>query len=176
MKTEICIINKQGDGFQNALEMTRKIAADAGLSKREVLCLQLITEEMMGLVRSVTGENDMSFWIERENKLYQFHLSTKTVMNLEKKAHLVSSTSSLKNDAAKGFIGMLREKYQNAMLMSSDAPASDSTYMNHDVLFYNPESAEWDKYERSILQKIADEIRIGIRGSNVEMIVSKRFD
>ena len=74
MKTEICIINKQGDGFQNALEMTRKIAADASLSKREVLCLQLITEEMMGLVRSVTGENDMSFWIERENKLYQFHL------------------------------------------------------------------------------------------------------
>jgi hypothetical protein len=37
----------------------------------------------------------MSFWIEYENGLYQFHLSTKTVMDLEKKANLVSSTSSL---------------------------------------------------------------------------------
>ena len=176
MKTEICIINKQGNGFQDALEMTRQTAEEAGLSKREVLSLQLITEEMLGLVRTVTGEYDMSFWIEREDKLYQFYLSTKTVMNLEKKIQLVSSTSSLKNDAAKGLIGKLREKYQNAMLMSSDAPASDPAYMNHDVYCYNQESAEWDKYERSILRKVADEIRIGIRGGNVEMIVSKRFD
>ena len=88
----------------------------------------------------------------------------------------MSSTSSLKNDAAKGLIGKLREKYQNAMLMSSDAPASDLAYMNHDVFCYNRESTEWDKYERSILRRVADEIRIGIRGGNVEMIVSKRFE
>lgn len=176
MKSEIIITDKQGHGFKNALETTRKIAEDTHRSEKEAMRLQHITDEMLSLVRSVTGENDMSFWIEYENGLYQFHLSTKTVMNLEKKANLVSSTSSLENDAAKGLLGKLRDKYQNAILMSSDCPDSDPAVMDHDIYYCNLESAEWDKYERSILRKVADEIRIGIRGGNVDMIISKRFE
>ena len=32
---------------------------------------------------------------------------------------------------------------------------------------------EWDRYERSILRKLADEIRIAIRDNSAEMIIYK---
>ena len=37
----------------------------------------------------------------------------------------------------------------------------------------NPE--EWDRYEQSVLQKLADEVKISIRGNEVKMTVSKSF-
>ena len=43
-------------------------------------------------------------------------------------------------------------------------------------MFYHPqEDPEWDRYERSVLKKTADDIRIGIRGKKVDMTVVKRF-
>ena len=38
------------------------------------------------------------------------------------------------------------------------------------------QGAEWDGYERSILRRLADDVKIGIRGGMVEMTVSKRFE
>jgi len=35
--------------------------------------------------------------------------------------------------------------------------------------------AEWDGYEQSTLRRLADTIKIGIRGNNVEMTVIKNF-
>ena len=34
---------------------------------------------------------------------------------------------------------------------------------------------EWDRYEQSVLQKLADEVKISIRGDEVKMTVSKSF-
>ena len=38
-----------------------------------------------------------------------------------------------------------------------------------------PEDSEWDRYERSILRKFADEIRIGVKGGLVDIEVVKVF-
>jgi hypothetical protein len=37
------------------------------------------------------------------------------------------------------------------------------------------ETAEWDGYEKSVLRKLADQIKISIRGNVVDMTVTKRF-
>lgn len=44
-----------------------------------------------------------------------------------------------------------------------------------DIASYHLEDPEWDGYERSVLRKVADEVRIGIRRDVVEMTVSKQF-
>ena len=42
---------------------------------------------------------------------------------------------------------------------------------------FNPDDEpEWDGYERSILKKLADEVKIGIQGHTVDITVSKRFN
>ena len=40
----------------------------------------------------------------------------------------------------------------------------------------NPNSAEWDELEKSIVANIADDIKIAIAGNKVEMTAYKKFN
>ncbi len=64
MKSDIILIDNQGNGFIDALEETKKVASYTGLEEKKTTRLQLMTEEMLSLARSVTGEMQASFWIE----------------------------------------------------------------------------------------------------------------
>jgi hypothetical protein len=44
-----------------------------------------------------------------------------------------------------------------------------------DVASTHYETEEWDGYERSILRRLADNVKISIRGRTVEMTVCKRL-
>ena len=56
MKSDIILIDNQGNGFAEALEETKKVASYTGLEPKLTTRLQLMTEEMLSLARSVTGE------------------------------------------------------------------------------------------------------------------------
>ena len=109
MKSDIVQIDNQGRGFADALKITGDVAVYRELDSRNSLQLQLLTEEMLSLARSVTGELQAAFWIEGENREFILHMATKTLMDKEKRNLLISAASSRKNEAAKGFLGRLRE-------------------------------------------------------------------
>ena len=177
MKSNVIIIDNQGNGFDKALEESRKVAAYEDLSHKESLQLQLCAEEMLSLARSITGEMQASFWIEAEGRAFDLHMTTKTVMDKEKRSLLLGAATSGKNEAAKSFLGSLRDAFEHAMAAdvdhSSDLPEELLNDLpNHVIECMDP---EWDKYEQSTLKRLADTIRIGIRGDDVDMTVSKRF-
>ena len=116
-------IDNQGNGFRDAVEQTKRTAAFRGLNSKDSLHLQLITEEMLSLARSVTGEMKASFWIEGDDGHFDLHLSTETVMDKEKRALLISSATSRKNDAAKGFLGKLIYFMNSVLLMHGCHPS-----------------------------------------------------
>ena len=120
MKSDVVVVNSQGDGFTKALEIAKNTAKYEGLSKKSTLHVQLMTEEMLSLASIVTGAESISFWIEKEGDKFAFHFSAKTVMNQEKKAELLSAATSRKNEAAKSFLGKLRDAFENAMLADPD--------------------------------------------------------
>ena len=105
MKSDVIKIDSRGNGFREAITQTVKTAVFTGLDENESLDLQLLTEEMLSLVRSVTGEMEASFWIESEGKAFELHMTTKAVMDKEKRQQLIESSSSRKNEAATGFFG-----------------------------------------------------------------------
>lgn len=174
MKSDIIRIDNQGSGFQDALAETAKAAQYRELNHKEALQLQLCTEEMLSLARSVTGELEATFWLESEGRHYELHLSTKTVMDREKRNHLLASASSRKNEAAGTFLGKLRDAFEEAMV--SDVDYSIPDIAMDDMVNRNIEIPEWDEYEQSILHRIADEVKIGIRGGTVDMSVFKSFE
>ena len=174
MKSDIIRIDNQGSGFQDALAETAKAAQYRELNHKEALQLQLCTEEMLSLARSVTGELEATFWLESEGRHYELHLSTKTVMDREKRNHLLASASSRKNEAAGTFLGKLRDAFEEAMV--SDVDYSIPDIAMDDMVNRNIEIPEWDEYEQSILHRVADEVKIGIRGGTVDMSVFKRFE
>ena len=165
-------IDNEGNGFEAALFQAEAVAKYRGLDQKETLRLQIITEELMGIVRSITGETAGVFWIDSEGRTFTLHLSTKTVMDASKRYQLLSTATSHRNEAAKSFIGFLRDKMESAMLAGDTGIYYDS---NGNPLDEAPNSEEWDRYERSVLRKLADEIRIGVRGDTVQMDVVKRF-
>ena len=174
MKSDIIRIDNQGSGFQDALAETAKAAQYRELNHKEALQLQLCTEEMLSLARSVTGELEATFWLESEGRHYELHLSTKTVMDREKRNHLLASASSRKNEAAGTFLGKLRDAFEEAMV--SDVDYSIPDIAMDDMVNRNIEIPEWDEYEQSILRRVADEVKIGIRGGTVDMSVFKSFE
>ena len=121
MKSDVIKIDNSGNGFQDALIQTTKSAQFRNLSHKETLQLRLCAEEMLSLARSVTGEMQASFWVESTGKQFDMHLSTKTVMDREKRENLLASATSRKNEAAATFLGKLRDAFEQAML-------SDVTY------------------------------------------------
>ena len=165
MKSDIIRIDNQGSGFQDALAETAKAAQYRELNHKEALQLQLCTEEML---------LEATFWLESEGRHYELHLSTKTVMDREKRNHLLASASSRKNEAAGTFLGKLRDAFEEAMV--SDVDYSIPDIAMDDMVNRNIEIPEWDEYEQSILHRVADEVKIGIRGGTVDMSVFKSFE
>ena len=174
MKSDIINIDNSGNGFQEALEQTAKAAGFRGLSHKEELRLRLCTEEMLSLARSVTGELQASFWLESVGKKFDLHMSTKTVMDREKRERLIASASSRKNEAANTFLGKLRDAFEAAMVSDPDTDIPDDVL--DDLANHVIEIPEWDEYEQSILRKAADEVKIAIRGGVVDMTVSNSFE
>jgi len=175
MKSDIIAIDNQSNGFNNAVEETKKVAAYQNLSHKDAICLQLCAEEMLSMARSITGEMKASFWIENEGKRFELHMSTKPVLDKEKRWQLISAATSRKNEAAQTFLGKLRDAFENAM--TADVNRGDQ--IPNEILADLPnrfiEDPEWDGYERSVLRRVSDEVKVGIRGGMVELTVVKAF-
>ena len=174
MRSDIINIDNQGNGFQDALTQTEKSAAFRDLGHKESIQLRLCTEEMLSLARSVTGEMKADFWLESEGKLFTLHLSTETVMDREKRNNLIASATSRKNEAANTLLGRLRDAFEAAMVSEPNAEIPEEAM--GDMVNRTIEIPEWDEYEQSILRKVADQVKISIRGRVVDMTVIKCFE
>lgn len=176
MKSDVILIDNQGNGFGEAVQQTKKVAEYRGISPKETMRLQLMAEEMLSMARSVTGEMQASFWIESEGHEFELHMTTKTVMDKEKRYLLLSSSTSRKNEAANSFLGRLRDAFEEAMTADADHEYFDlPVELQADLSGRSIENPEWDRYEQSVLLRLADNVKIGIRGGEVHMTVIKTF-
>lgn len=177
MKSDIIMIDNQGHGYDEAILETKKVCDYTGLDPKDSVRLQLCAEELLSMARCVTGEMKASFWIERDKARYELHLATETAMDKEKRDLLIAASSSRKNEAAGSFLGKLRDMFENTMAGAPDRSDSVPDDALDDLANHTIEctDAEWDGYEQSTLRRLADTIKIGIRGGKVEMTVIKTF-
>ncbi len=176
MKSDVIMIDNRSNGFETALEETRKVAAYQGLDRKETMRLLLCAEEMLSMARSVTGEMQASFWIETAGKDLELHMSTKTVMDKEKRALLISAATSRKNESARSLLGRIRDAFEAAMANEADHSDQVPWEAWADLANHPVDDPEWDGYEQSVLRKVADQVKVGIRGSVVDLTVCKHFE
>ena len=108
MKTDIITVSSKGKQIEKALDQVEKVASYKGLSRKGALHLRLLTEEMMQMMRSITGEPEGEFWIEDKDGEYSLHLKVATRLSLEKREQLLEASTSGKNESARGIMGRLR--------------------------------------------------------------------
>ena len=198
MKTDIIKVSTGTNRIGEMLELADKVAVFEGLTGKSALHLRLLTEEMAGLMRSITGENEGTFWIEQENGEYQLHLRVQTILNSERKERLLDASSSGKNESAKGLMGRLRDMFDrsadedvvaaNPLLLpgtfeDASTPVLDwewsmSSYRHELALRTQKEAAAaeiWDELEKSVVTHVADDIKVSIRGQIAELILIKKM-
>lgn len=200
MKTDVITVSSKGARMEAALAQVDKVAAYKGLQGKNALHLRLLAEEMMGMMRSITGETEGKFWIEDEDGLYQLHLQVVTRMDSEKRDQLLSASSTGKNESARGLMGRLRDFFDRGadedisaftsplllpgMYEHSTTPTLDWEWS---MVRYEDELAArvrqddsearkaWDELEKSVVARVADDVKVSIRGRVVEMTLLKKM-
>ena len=191
MKSEVIAVSGREDRTDRVLEQASRMASIQKLSRKGALHLRLLSEEMMCLLRAVAGDVDGEFWIENNGPSYELHLRCSTVMDERRRRMLLSASSSGRNEAARGFLGKLRAFFEP----TADLPllcSFDTSGIYGDIswsmrsyqqtlrrdLDRNREGAgeAWDELEKSVLSRLADDVKVGIRGSEVEMTVFRNLE
>ena len=198
MKTDVISVSGQKKMMETAIGQADKVAAYKGLSEKDAIHLRLLTEEMMGLMQSVTGASEGEFWIEDEDGEYRLHLLVRTLLSTEKKEQLLSVSASGKNESAKGLMGRLREFFDwgideditsNSLFLPdmyehTSSPMLDwewsmrqyETALSARVAKDEPGAQEaWDELEKSVVKKVADDVKVYIRRGTAEMVILKKL-
>ncbi|MCR5788780.1 MAG: hypothetical protein K6G83_02735 [Lachnospiraceae bacterium] len=109
MKSDVITVSSDGARMEEALNQAAKVADYSDLSGKDALHLRLLGEEMLCVMRAITGEMQGKFWIENEDGLCSLHLLVETPITAEKRKQLLSVSTTGKNEATKSFMGRLRE-------------------------------------------------------------------
>ncbi|MBQ6680404.1 MAG: hypothetical protein IJM76_10390 [Lachnospiraceae bacterium] len=197
MRSDIVKLSGDPSDTALALKQAESVAAFFGMQGKEAIHLRLLAEEMMGMIRSLTGTRSAEFWIEDDEKAdrrLRLHLKAAVGMNTELRKELLSASTSGKNAAAKGFSGKLRDIFARA-IEPEDKYIADyyaAGWIISEPEMYNmttgsvwsfnryrdslgpEEKEEHDELEKSIIANLADEVEVSIRGDAVEMIVYKK--
>ncbi len=187
MRSDVIHISSNGTGIDDALKQADKVAEFKQLGRKNAIYLRLIAEEIMGMMKTLTNEQDADFWIETEGDNYRLHLLMKTSMNAEKREKLLSVSTSGKN-AVKGFmakiksaietyIGYMERGYSETVGLGVIEQLSSSDFAEWTLSQYKKKALaeDWDELEQSIVAKLADEVRVSIKGPEVEMIIDKEM-
>ena len=200
MRTDIIEVSSWDDRIGVVLSHVEKMAVYKELPPKQAMHLRLLAEEMMSMMRSITRGMHGEFWIEDEDQVYELHLRVRTIMDSEKREQLLSAASSGKNESARGLMGRLRDFFDRGadadvnaytsplmlggMYEDSSTPALNwdwsleryvEAYRNdHHVTEEQKEA--WDELEKSVVARVADDVRVSIRGGTVEMVIVKKMN
>ncbi len=200
MKTDMIRVSSRSSRIETALKQADFVAAYKGLSPKSALHLRLLTEEMMGMIRSITGETEGDFWIEDQDNVFQLHFRVCTSMDSVKRERLLSAATSGKNESARGIMGRLRNFFDmeaDADIAIAATPLFYGMYEGHpsgsaldyewsmqryeEQLSFRGESdpvakEAWDELEKSVVAHVADDVKVSIRGGTVEMTILKKMN
>ena len=106
------------------------------------------------------------------------HLTAQKRLSNIQRNTLVKASTSGKNEAVKGFLDKLRDVFEQAMAIDMDvsnyytASGYDTTAdITDDII----SAQRWDEYEKSLLLTLAEQVKIGIEGGQVDMTIEKQF-
>lgn len=190
MKSDVIVISGKGDRTEAVLAQAERVADYQKLSPKGALHLRLLAEEMMSMMRAITGDVNGEFWIENKGEQYELHLHVKTLMDYQKREQLLSASASGKNEANRGLMGKIRAFFEPTegvpMLLgvSPDGMGSEMAWTmrayQHQVQLYVRQNVAgaaeaWDELEKSVVAHVADDVKVSILGPDVEMTIFKKL-
>ena len=198
MKSNVCKIEKGTRALEAILHESEKVAEYNGLTHKQALQLRLLCEEIDGMLPNIIDEFEGDLWIDFEDGVCKVNVSIKIPdFDAEKKDNLINISKDKKNAAAVGIVGKIRNAIENFFLdenSSSSFAASamsfnlstgysegvDYSYLwsleqYRSLLKPEEQAEEWDELEKSVIASAADDVIVGIKGKQADIIIVKKF-
>lgn len=115
MVSDKFMVNSDAGRMAAARFAVDNYAWHAGLDKRDTLRLNLLVEETLGMVKAMVDDFYGRLWFSGDDSVCEIHLEATADMDSDRKQELLSVSSSGRNAAAKGFMGMLGDVISGAL-------------------------------------------------------------
>lgn len=203
MKTDLITINSDLKGSDAAMQTAEKFSAYHGITGKNAMHLRLLTEETVSMIHGIFDDFSGSFWIESEGTkqglLCRICLSAERQANQVQESQILSVSTSGRNESAKGVLGKIRELLRRSLQMPTDAdeqylksmsdawldsgsagtPSGDAAFWS--LRLYreslssgqNAGKDEWDELEKSIIAKLADEVKVWLHRDSTTVMIEK---
>ena len=193
MKTDVFELTQEKQNLENMLNEAEKAAAYSDLDKKQTIRLRLLAEELIGMLPELLDYIKGEFWIENEGKNFELHLSASlNDMFAADRDKLLSISTSGKNAAAKGVMVKVRSVFETMLVdyvtayngnyntyysmgMVSNPACYSSAWSLVQYKEAEKNEDEWDELEKSIIANLADDVVVGIKGKQIDIIVKKKF-
>ena len=115
MVSDKFMVNSDAERMAAARYATENFAWHAGLDKHDTLQLSLLVEETLGMMKAMVDDFYGRLWFSGDASACEIHLEATANMDSDRKQELLSVSSTGKNAAAKGFMGMLGDVISRAL-------------------------------------------------------------
>ena len=192
MKTDVITLCGDTSGHSDALREAEQFAAYHQITGKPAMHIRLLTEEAISMVHGILHDFKGSFWIEGEqtDKGFLCHIciSADVAVNEEQEYELLEASRSGKNEDAKGILGMIREAFRRSMQQmaydnnDSRAIAGHASMMMGNSAVWSlaqyrvnsrKNKEEFSDLERSVIAKLADDVRVGIQANKATVTIDK---
>ena len=186
----ICPVDGSQEATAAALREAEQFAEATGLTGKSALHLRLLAEELLGVINGVTEVRDGSFVIELNDGEYRLQLSAKTFPVGEwAQKRLLETSSTGENTLYQGVVGKLR-MVADWYSRGGDSAGREKAYAGgfgdyasdewslvrmRNYIARERKAIKWDELETSILNHLADDVRVGLRRDKVAITVHKTF-
>ena len=129
-----------------------------GLSRKDSGQIRLLTEESVLLLRKATGKNSCDFWprILKHRVELSFFVSMQDIRNMNR-------IRDLNSEKQYGILRRIRDMMSTRDRKDNEWSMSGEPVVNEDML------------ERSILENLADDIRISVKNQKLELTIVKEL-
>ena len=197
MKSNICKIENGTKDLAAILKESERVAEYNGLTEKQSLQLRLLCEEIDGMLPNIIDDFEGTLWIECDGGVCKVNVSIKIPeFDSGKKKELIEVAKDKKNSAAVGIAGKIRDAIENFFLAEPANATDPSTAFFHLSTGYSEgvdysylwsleqykttvhqeeQSDDWDELEKSVIASVADDVIVGVKGKQADIIIVKKF-
>ena len=198
MRSNVCRIENGTHDLNAIVAESEKVAVYNGLNKKQTLQMRLLCEEIDGMLPWIVEDFSGDLWIEFENDVCKVNVSLKLAeLTVDKKEKLIDIAKNKKNAEAVGIVGKIRSGIEDFLLddgmlphfQSLSNPFQLATGYNSGVDYsyvwtleqyrnsvkQEDQEAAWDELEKSVIASVADDVIVGVKGKQVDIVVVKSF-
>ena len=197
MKSNVCKIENGTRDLAAIFAESERVAAYNGFTTKQTLQLRLLCEELDGMLPNIIGDFEGSLWIECTDGLCKVNVSIKIPeFNAKEKEDLIAIAKNKKNAAAVGIVGKIRNAIENFCLSEETQMGFEAAGTFHLAMGYSEgvdysylwsleqyrnsvkketQAEAWDELEKSVIASVADDVVVGVRGKQAEIVITKKF-